>query len=110
MPERHRPLAPHWRIRVTADAHALVPALKDIATRLRIDSIRATTAAGSGHPTSCCSAADIVAALFFAEMRFDPQAPAATPTTTGSCCRRGTPRRCCTPRGPRRARSTARNC
>ena len=73
--ERHRPLAPHWRIRVTADAHALVPALKDIATRLRIDSIRATTAAGSGHPSSCCSAADIVAALFFAEMRFDPRRP-----------------------------------
>ncbi len=60
---------------MTADAHALVPALKDIAARLRIDSIRATTAAGSGHPSSCCSAADIVAALFFAEMRFDPRRP-----------------------------------
>lgn len=60
---------------MAADAHALVPALHDIATRLRIDSIRATTAAGSGHPSSCCSAADIVAALFFAEMRFDPRHP-----------------------------------
>jgi transketolase len=60
---------------VAADAHALIPALEDIATRLRIDSIRATTAAGSGHPSSCCSAADIVAALFFAEMRFDPRQP-----------------------------------
>jgi len=60
---------------VTASAPALVPALKDVATRLRIDSIRATTAAGSGHPSSCCSAADIVAALFFAEMRFDPRQP-----------------------------------
>jgi transketolase len=60
---------------VAADAHALIPALKDVATRLRIDSIRATTAAGSGHPSSCCSAADIVAALFFAEMRFDPRQP-----------------------------------
>ena len=38
--------------------------LRDKATRLRIDSVRATTAAGSGHPTSCASAADIVAALF----------------------------------------------
>src|SRR5512144_505077 len=46
-----------------------------MATRLRIDSIRATTAAGSGHPTTCCSAAEIVAALFFAEMRFDPKRP-----------------------------------
>ena len=34
-----------------------------------------TSEAGSGHPTSCCSAADVVAALFFAEMRFDPKDP-----------------------------------
>ena len=49
--------------------------LKNIATRLRIESIRATTAAASGHPTSCMSAADLMAALFFAEMRFDPKNP-----------------------------------
>ena len=55
--------------------NALVPTLHNIATRLRIESIRATTAAGSGHPTTCCSAADIVATLFFAEMRFDPKLP-----------------------------------
>ncbi len=52
-----------------------VPALKNIATRLRIESVRATTAAGSGHPSTCCSAAEIMAALFFAEMRFDPASP-----------------------------------
>ncbi len=57
------------------DRAVLVPALKNIATRLRIDSVRSTTEAGSGHPTSCCSAADLVAALFFAEMRFDPNDP-----------------------------------
>ena len=50
-------------------------ALKDVAIRLRINSIRATTEANSGHPTSCCSAADIVAALFFGGMRFDPKNP-----------------------------------
>jgi transketolase len=50
-------------------------ALRNIATQLRIDSIRATSAAGSGHPTSCMSAADIAAALFFAEMRYDPRNP-----------------------------------
>lgn len=50
-------------------------ALRNIANQLRIDSIRATSAAGSGHPTSCMSAADIVAALFFAEMRYDPKNP-----------------------------------
>ncbi|HJO39077.1 MAG: transketolase [Vicinamibacterales bacterium] len=60
---------------MAADRSSLVPALRNIATRLRIDSIRATSAAGSGHPTSCCSAADVVAALFFAEMRFDPANP-----------------------------------
>jgi transketolase len=57
------------------DRPSLIPALKNVATRLRIDSIIATSEAGSGHPTSCCSAADLVAALFFAEMRFDPKDP-----------------------------------
>jgi transketolase len=52
-----------------------VQVLRDIATRLRIDSVQSTTAAGSGHPTTCLSAADIMAALFFAEMRFDPKDP-----------------------------------
>ena len=50
-----------------------VAALKNIATRLRIDSVRSTSEAGSGHPSTCCSAADIIAALFFAEMRYDPR-------------------------------------
>ena len=39
-----------------------VPALMNIATRLRIDSVLSTTAAGSGHPSTCCSAAEIMAA------------------------------------------------
>ncbi len=54
---------------------ASVQALRNIATQLRIDSIRSTTEAGSGHPTSCMSAAEIVSTLFFAEMRYDPQDP-----------------------------------
>ena len=57
------------------DRTSLIPALKNVATRLRIDSIKSTSEAASGHPTSCCSAADLVAALFFAEMRFDPKDP-----------------------------------
>ena len=52
-----------------------VSALKNIATRLRIDSVRATSEAGTGHPSSCCSAAEIVAALFGAEMRYLPTDP-----------------------------------
>src|SRR5499427_1200520 len=57
------------------DRAILLPALHNLATELRIDSIRSTTQAGSGHPTSCMSMAELVAALFFAEMRFDPRAP-----------------------------------
>jgi transketolase len=60
---------------MTTDRASLIPALKNIAAQLRIDSARATTAAGSGHPTSCFSMAEIMAALFFAEMRFDPKTP-----------------------------------
>ena len=52
-----------------------VASLKNVATRLRIDSVRATSEAGSGHPTSCASAAEIVATLFFSEMRYDPRNP-----------------------------------
>jgi len=47
--------------------------LEHKAYNLRYLSILATTQAGSGHATSCLSAADIVAALFFYAMHFDPQ-------------------------------------
>ncbi len=49
--------------------------LRARAARLREHSLRATSEAGSGHPTSCLSAADLVAALFFDIMRYDPQDP-----------------------------------
>lgn len=49
--------------------------LQGIANQLRIHSINATTAAGSGHPTTCLSAADVMAALFFGHMRYDPKNP-----------------------------------
>ncbi|TKB89416.1 MAG: transketolase [Nitrospira sp.] len=55
----------------------LLNALHNKATQLRINSVRATSEAGSGHPSSCASAADIVAALFFSVMRYDPQNPKA---------------------------------
>src|SRR5438093_1701218 len=60
---------------MSIDRASLIPVLKNVATDLRVDSIKSTSEAGSGHPTSCCSAAEIVAALFFAEMRFDPKDP-----------------------------------
>lgn len=55
----------------------VLTALHNKATELRIDSVRATSEAGSGHPSSCCSAADIVATLFFAVMRYDSKNPKA---------------------------------
>jgi transketolase len=81
-----------------------VVALTNIATRLRIDSVRATTEAGSGHPTTCCSAAEIMAALFFAEMRYDPRDPQNPDSDRFAS---GMPRRF-TPHGP--GRVSARTC
>jgi transketolase len=60
-----------------ATSSDLLVTLHNKATQLRIDSVRATSEAGSGHPSSCASAADIVAALFFSVMRYDPQNPKA---------------------------------
>lgn len=54
---------------------SLIATLNHRAAKLRILSVQSTTEAGSGHPTSCCSAADIVAALFFSVMRFEPKNP-----------------------------------
>ena len=50
----------------------LINFLEYIAYNLRRWSIIASAQAGSGHPTSCLSAADIVAVLFFYAMHFDP--------------------------------------
>lgn len=43
--------------------------LKDIATKLRVHSVESTTAAGSGHPTSCSSMAEVMSVLFFNVMK-----------------------------------------
>ncbi|XP_041982935.1 transketolase-like protein 2 [Aricia agestis] len=50
-------------------------ALKDMANKLRIDSIVATNASKSGHPTSCASMAEIMSVLFFHTMRYKISAP-----------------------------------
>lgn len=59
----------------TTMPETLVAAISNKAAHLRIESVRATSEAGSGHPSSCCSAADIVATLFFSVMRYDPKQP-----------------------------------
>src|SRR5215203_3475605 len=43
----------------------------ELAQQLRVDSIRATTQAGSGHPTSSMSAADLAAVLLAGHLRYD---------------------------------------
>jgi transketolase len=52
-----------------------IEALRTKANLLRVHSIRATTKAGSGHPTTCLSAADLVAVLFFHVLRVDLSDP-----------------------------------
>ena len=52
-----------------------IEALKKIARRLRIHSVKMTTEAGSGHPTTCLSSAELMACLFFDVMRYNPKDP-----------------------------------
>ena len=59
----------------TAPSAAIIEAIKQKAKRLSILSMMSTTAAGSGHPTSCMSAAELVAGTFFYAMKFDPKDP-----------------------------------
>ncbi|MDX6610462.1 MAG: transketolase [Solirubrobacterales bacterium] len=49
--------------------------MKELAQQLRVDAIRASDAAGSGHPTSGMSAADLMAVLFTKYLRYDFSAP-----------------------------------
>lgn len=55
---------------------SLLKELKHRAARIRELSLKTTAEAGSGHPTSCCSCAEILSALFFKVMRYDPKNPA----------------------------------
>jgi transketolase len=53
------------------DPDAGLDALADLAAQLRVDSIRSSTSAGSGHPTSSMSAADLLAVLMTRHLRYD---------------------------------------
>src|SRR5919201_6359616 len=50
-------------------------ALQELAAQLRVDSIRCSTQAGSGHPTSSLSAADLAAVLLSRHLRYDWKQP-----------------------------------
>ncbi len=52
-----------------------VESLQAMAKRLRKHSLISTTAAGSGHPTSCLSCADLISTVFFHFLRFDVDNP-----------------------------------
>ena len=49
----------------------------DLAAQLRVDSIRSSTSAGSGHPTSSMSAADLLAVLVGRHLHYDWDNPRA---------------------------------
>src|SRR6266567_2249515 len=62
----------------TTQASPKVQQWTNLAQQLRVDSIRSTTAAGSGHPTSSMSAADLMAVLLTGYLHYDfdnPQNP-----------------------------------
>lgn len=52
-----------------------IKVLQQIARKLRIHSLKMTTEAGSGHPTTCLSMAELAACLFFDEMQYNIQDP-----------------------------------
>ena len=53
----------------------------DLAAQLRVDSVRSSTSAGSGHPTSSMSAADLLAVLVTRHLRYNWADPRRPPTT-----------------------------
>lgn len=55
--------------------YANVQTYKSLAQQLRVDSIRCTTEAGSGHPTSAMSAADLMAVLMARYLKYDFDRP-----------------------------------
>src|SRR5712692_502354 len=55
----------------TMETNTQVQTWTNLAQQLRVDSIRCTTAAGSGHPTSSMSAADLMSVLMINYLRYD---------------------------------------
>ena len=53
----------------------------ELAAQLRVDSVRSSTSAGSGHPTSSMSAADLLAVLITRHLCYDWDQPRRSTTT-----------------------------
>jgi transketolase len=58
-------------VATVAETSSKLDLYRDLARQLRVDSIRCSTAAGSGHPTSSLSAADLIAVLLAGHLRYD---------------------------------------
>jgi transketolase len=64
---------------ITTTSETGLDTVAELAAQLRVDSIRSSTSAGSGHPTSSMSAADLLAVLVTRHLRYDwddPRSPA----------------------------------
>src|SRR5438477_579682 len=59
----------------TTETNTQVQQWTNLAQQLRVDSIRCTTAAGSGHPTSSMSAADLMSVLLLNYLKYDFEDP-----------------------------------
>ena len=61
--------------RGTAEREELVERLRDRAKFVRLETVRLTRIAGAGHYTSTFSAAELFAALYYAELQYRPDEP-----------------------------------
>ena len=60
---------------MSTDELPTIDSLAEVAAQLRVDSIRSSTSAGSGHPTSSMSAADLLAVLVGRHLHYDWDQP-----------------------------------
>src|SRR5437879_4479705 len=72
----------------TTETNTRVQQWTNLAQQLRVDSIRSTTAAGSGHPTSSMSAADLMAVLMSSYLHYDFDNPG-NPNNDHLICSKG---------------------
>jgi transketolase len=64
-----------FHVATAAATGARLDLYRQLARQLRADSIRSSSAAGSGHPTSSLSAADLMAVLLAGHLRYDWSKP-----------------------------------
>ncbi len=65
-------------VTITDTSQVSLDTAAELAAQLRVDSIRSSTSAGSGHPTSSMSAADLLAVLVARHLRYDWDDPEAS--------------------------------